>query len=894
MTIDKKIRVFLSSKCGGEYTVARKALQTMLEESGFCEVYAFETDYSSSNPVVSAYLNELADSDVIIVFIENKDGVPDPVQSEINRARELKKKILFIFCDQYERGATVLQNHLKEGLLEKYMICHEFADFPKNAYNSFFNDITKLYRQTNSEVVDTDDSNIGVTEEHIKLEFNQIKKEDLKKINSVRYHIRKMSGICFDKEMEFDELDKTFGDIFSVVIGKKTIGDVKLSLLDEYWNNIYSSDLEMVVKARKEALIKFLSGDYQATFDILEKTIETYKDKIPNWLLNDMAIDMRNTDMFISNEKGLLALSFKGQEILDEDKECIFNPLTDRFESEFYQELIKIELSNKIESVDTIQFGREDKAFDCLANSFVAAINCISITYILLVRSKISKLFITLSFQYRMHSLFVNAVKMLVLEGNEKELKNYFIKYGESTNLISSKDVNDIQLIVNNIPDEIKRIKVQAILFEFFAYYYDDDKFLNSKELFFAGIKKAITNGQVSVFSDVLRTLPLIDRRVNPDEIMDLVYLILESSFTRWHDESIKTIYNISTLSKLSKKGQKDLINKMKKWIADEKFRKNCPSLLDAIQKIRLSLGDKANSLDKLVVKYAYNYFLRPYSINVYEHTDKENSAYILDLIKSIRKQNETQGKNGSYCQYAYDDFSTIGNIIQNSTEKPIEFKYIRKVIEVIDETLRAQNQISEAKISSLRLLILIQMNYPRNKQVKKVLLGINDFELIRVKHEIVLQTRYTNSSLQVMWKLARMLVFEEKIDSFITDLLGCSEGEKIAILDSLCVLSKPTPHVVKDKLIGLIWPNLLMFEVSENKRICFFLAIIYSNLYDTSFSEKALNRLIVLLEDGSSKMKIGAISRLKAREAKGPIVEYIYQQGRVDNHFCVREVANR
>ncbi|SEF44085.1 DUF4062 domain-containing protein [Lachnospira multipara] len=88
MTIDRKIRVFISSKCGGYYTIVRKTLQAMLEESGFCDVYAFETDYSLSCPVVSAYLDELADSDVIIVFVENKDGVTDPVQSEINRARE--------------------------------------------------------------------------------------------------------------------------------------------------------------------------------------------------------------------------------------------------------------------------------------------------------------------------------------------------------------------------------------------------------------------------------------------------------------------------------------------------------------------------------------------------------------------------------------------------------------------------------------------------------------------------------------------------------------------------------------------------------------------------------------------------------------------------------------
>lgn len=143
MEIERKVRVFISSKCGGQYTIVRKVLKTMLEETGFCEVYAFETDYSSSIPVISAYLNELEASDVVIIIVDNNDGVTDPVQSEINRARELQKKMLFLFCDENKREATVLQQQIKNGLLEKYQICHEFSDFPIYAYNSLFNDITR-------------------------------------------------------------------------------------------------------------------------------------------------------------------------------------------------------------------------------------------------------------------------------------------------------------------------------------------------------------------------------------------------------------------------------------------------------------------------------------------------------------------------------------------------------------------------------------------------------------------------------------------------------------------------------------------------------------------------------------------------------------------------------
>ncbi len=895
MTIDRKIRVFISSKCGGYYTIVRKALQVMLEESGLCDVYAFETDYSLSCPVVSAYLDELADSDVIIVFVDNKDGVTDPVQSEINRARELNKKILFFFCDEYKKEETVLQKYLRESLLEKYKVCHEFSDFPKDAYNSFFNDITKLYRHSDSEVTDIEDVGISISSECDIADFKQIKKDNLKSINSVKQKIKKMSGICFlDEANTLNELDAAFNDLFSVVIGEKNIQEVDFSPLEKHWAEIYNKDLDAIIKARKEALINYLSGKYQESFDIMEQTIAEHRDNMPHWLLNDIAIDLRNIDSLISNRKGVWAIQPKGQCILDEDEECIFNPLIDRFNSDFYQELVKIEVNNKIESPDTVIIGSDDKVFDCLANTFIAAVDCISITHILLIRSKLSKLFAMLSFRYREHSLFINVVKMLVLDCNEKELRKYFTKYGESTNLISSSDVLEIQDIVDKISDDTKRLQSQSLLLEFFAYYYDDLKFECVKEKYFVDAKKAIERGQIVTFSFIIRVLSSVDRRVCPDEILSIIYLIIDSKYKRYYDDALKAIKDIATLSELKKKDQKELIRRLKSWLSDKPFADNCPSILDATQSVRLSLGKQSESLDKYVQKYSPRFYERPYSVNVYNHTNTENAKYVLELIKSIREQNKTQGVGGAYSQYAYNDYSTIGNILQNSAENPLDSKYVNKIIPVIAETLYAKTQTCEAKFSALRLLILMQMIYPKSRNAKKLLMDIKDFSVIKAEHEFSMQNRYTNDSLLVMWELARMYICGETSDAFITELHGCAEAEQIAVMDSLCILSRPIKNVDKDRLIKIIWPSLLLFEVSDSKRMRFFLSIIYANLYDTSFCGKALKRLIILLENGTSSMKIGAISRLKARKADGDLVEYLYQQGRVDNHYCVRKVANR
>ena len=167
-------------------------------------------------------------------------------------------------------------------------------------------------------------------------------------------------------------------------------------------------------------------------------------------------------------------------------------------------------------------------------------------------------------------------------------------------------------------------------------------------------------------------------------------------------------------------------------------------------------------------------------------------------------------------------------------------------------------------------------MIYPKSRKAKKLLMDISDFSVIKTEHEFTMQNRYTNDSLLVMWELARIYICDENSDSFITDLHGCEEAEQIAVMDSLCFLSKPIKNVNKDRLIKIVWPSLLLFEVAESKRMRFFLAIIYANLYGTSFSDKALNRLRVLLENGTSSMKIGAISRLKVRSADGDLVDFL------------------
>ena len=94
---DRKIRVFISSKCGiEEYDRVRAELKKKLEATQLIKAYCFETAGSSSYSAEKQFMSSLRFSDVCIFLIDNKDDVSEGVQKEVNAAMRYNKKSLFL------------------------------------------------------------------------------------------------------------------------------------------------------------------------------------------------------------------------------------------------------------------------------------------------------------------------------------------------------------------------------------------------------------------------------------------------------------------------------------------------------------------------------------------------------------------------------------------------------------------------------------------------------------------------------------------------------------------------------------------------------------------------------------------------------------------------------
>ena len=68
-TIKHKLKVFISSKCGGKYEIARKALEKLLTETGLIECFCFETEPGSAESMPSAYLDRIHLYQILLSFL---------------------------------------------------------------------------------------------------------------------------------------------------------------------------------------------------------------------------------------------------------------------------------------------------------------------------------------------------------------------------------------------------------------------------------------------------------------------------------------------------------------------------------------------------------------------------------------------------------------------------------------------------------------------------------------------------------------------------------------------------------------------------------------------------------------------------------------------------------
>ena len=664
--LKEKVNIFISSNCGGRYTLVREALRLLLLETGMCEVYMFEEEGATTSDVVSSYMRRLERSDIIVFLIDNKDGIGEGTMKEVKRGRELKKKSLFLFCDENEKEATELQKEIigmPNG--EKFKVISQFAKFPEIAYESVINDIIDTYLSyCNAKVArieaETDSANpVENTVGDIRTILN---KDAFKGCNYTKWLLNSEVIIGRDYPKKIDTFDRLCGELLEVILGNKAVEDIDFDGIKKYVKDMHEpGNLQKAIIYRLDAMESYWNGEINKAISYLVKALNIAlgTKKIPRWFINDIAIDLRNMNVIINQERNVIEYSPQGQDVINESDEPVFFPVVDRFSSNFYENVAKGMLENAIESPFTIRFGGVDYILDQIVDIYVAALLYGSIVHTSMIREKTVSYLQGLCLQYRDHKILVTTIKLLLIVGDEKKLSKFIEAYGICTDNVTSEDVSDWIEAVSRIKIKYRRINSLCLLFGFWGSYFSDKQFedmatnLKSEILTWADEQYA---GDL-ISKVYLSALERNQYRISQSDVLEVAYCFKEKKLRRWYDN----IFGLLSRIRLDKIGTTE-INRYMSWligcINDDEIRKQCHKLPAAVQNVRLQRED-VSLLDEVVKEKYEHFYNKEYSLNVFEHDLEETNIHIDRLIECIESQNETQGKGGCYSEYVTNPYRT-------------------------------------------------------------------------------------------------------------------------------------------------------------------------------------------------------------------------------------------
>lgn len=901
----EKVTIFISSNCGGKYTVVRESLRLLLLETGMCEVYMFEEDGAKTSDVVTSYMRRLERSDIIVFLIDNKDGIGEGTMKEVKRGRELKKKSIFLFCDENEKEATELQKEIigmPNG--EKFKVISQFAKFPEIAYESVINDIIDTYLSycnAKVESIDSeadDDSTVENAMSDIRTILN---KGAYKGCNYTKWVLNCEVSIGQESPKKIDTFDRLCSDLFGVILGNKTIEDIDFEGVKRYVKDMHEpGNLQKAIMLRMDAMEAYWKGEIKETIATLVKALELSlaTKKIPRWFVNDIAIDLRNMTVVSNQTDNIVESLPKGQDVINESDEPVFFPVVDRFSSNFYENVAKGLLENAIESPFTVRFGGVDYILDQLVDIYVAALLYGSIIHTVMIREKIASYLQGLCLQYREHKLLSTTIKLLLLVGEEKKLSKFIESYGICTDNVTSEDVSDWLVVVSNMKIKYRRIHSSCLLLGFFGAYFNDRQYeklcTDLKSEFITWTEEQYAGDLIS--KAYLSAMEKNQYRIPTKEFFELSYLIFEKGLKRWYDDVFGVLSRIR-FEKINDSDIEQYVSWLLKCVNDEEIAKICYRLPSAIQNVRLQRDD-VDILDEAVKNTFQNFYKNEYSLNVFEHDLEDTNAHIDRLIKSIEEQNETQGKGGCYSGYASNPYRTIENILVLGKVK-VPVKEISKVLNATLGTLRAERQTLESKVDAWKLITIIFMKYPTAKCVREATIVINKNVDVFLQGKDIFFTRgYNESSLQVAFRFWQ--IFTNQIDelSVVETFASIARNDTLKILIVLNMLYALLNEAEK---IGLsimhseyMLQSLLEFSRNQNSEVRFYAYILLIKIMkmDQDCEGLILSRLSEAMDDEVYKNKVAILSRLSNKKDKR--IQYIISKGKVDNHYWVRDVADR
>lgn len=898
-----KIKVFISSRCGEgfeKYDFVRKQLKDLIESTKIAEVYLFEGEGASTQSAQQDYLYALDDSDVCLFLIDNADGVTPAIVKEINRAKSHPKKSLYLFCNENQSKPTQIQEELKGAQGSKYYVVENFNDFIKRGSQDFINDICKIYiNYCRNRLIDAEFGNYGNEEiEEVSIVSNSLKKHSLKGIDKTKMYIANLL-YSFNQEIrESSEMDNYLEQFLKVLWGEKKISEFNTDLFLENLRNQQSDELNEVVSLRWKSIQYYYLNNLDTATIYLNKALELSKEKkLPEWLIQDILIDLRNIESINDQYLNKLVFESKSQKELSMISEELFYPVIDRFDKQLYEDINQRNKKYKTSSIHSITLVNSLNSYiESLSNIFVAACYNGSLTHLLLMRNRVKDVAFQLCEEYINWEFKVLLIKMSILTDSSKNIKKYLSYYNNILGKINSKDAKEIFDVIDSVPLDIEKFKVKLQAFKHLGYFFNDKDFDLILGEILSEVRSWIDREEREVFLGelILTTIQENRFRIDSNLIIEICLKMFDKKMYFFYDDVFILIQR-ADLFDMDDCNLIALEQALLECVHNNDVLKNSNNLIYAL--IAYKKKTKKVSID---FEKAIQNNMKESEIELYflETTNASDDVHLSKLVEKIKNKIENQGKNGIYSFGSQNSYLTIKNIFELNPQK-IDDKNVSNILEVCADTLFANNVTYSDKINAIQLIMYInlnskKLNYNFEELYKKII--VKKENVLIAKDEML--EKHTSVTLKINISMLDLMFGKLEVVELIDLLSEIDNEDEFELTQYL----KAIKSLVVDKffnIVDLSIQNILTQFVLSNKNhknqeIRFLVVQILLKMI-TPFNKKMLlTQLSEMMNYDNVYIKNVIILNYNLiKKSDEKIANLILQKAYADNHFLVRKSAN-
>ncbi len=904
--IRNKIKVFISSRCGENYErydLVRSELRKMIEGTHIAEVYLFEESGASTQTAQQDYLYALDDSDICIFLIDNADDVTPPILKEITRAKSFPKKSLYLFCNENEKEATQVQKELMGAKGSKYYIVDNFNDFIHHGYVDLINDIVNIYKNyCKNRLVDAE---FELLEDHTDEKVNTtiisetLNKNSFSKMDKCE---RYFTNIVYPMEYEIEntsDLDGYLEQFLKVIWTNKDITDFNVGLLLDSLKLEMDDSLYSVVELRWKAIQSYWLDNLDKVLMYLNQAFKLAKEiNMPDWLIQDILIDIRNTENLRGIHNNQLVPKTEAQLELNKMPRTLIYPVLDRFDKNFYEEINKEYIKNQIKSVYTVSLGNNLKKYlKNLSNIYYTASYYGSLSHILLLKNRVFSIVFNLCEEYSNWEFRVLLIKLSILLNDNKKVTNQIRYFNNILGKINDKDAKEIFDYSYTIPITKERLKYKFQAIKTIGYYLNDVDFEIIMDELLISIYKWIDNDRREVFmgSLIIDSINENRYRMNPDIIIDICIKMINKKTYRFFDNIFKLLGRMD-FSDLKDKNKMAIKNVILDCVNNKEITSNSDELVNVIINLSKQMDEFREEIDVIVQEELNQPAKKVYFL---ETTNNDDAIYVNSYIDEIENYLQNQGKNGVYSINGHNTYYTVRRILSFNSDIMDSSMYNR-LIKACEDSIYASNINYVEKTSAIQLLAFLFNKY---KDYHFDYSSIYDRieknkPNILIAYEDIFQ-KQSSLTLEFNLILLQLSLGKIKILDLIDFFSIINQESDFEILESLKSLKNNIEKALFENLEEQIQNVLIQFVLSykghENMDIRYYSNLLLINILTQDNKDLILTHLSKSMDYENVYIKNLIITSFEE------IIQYdnsaahaILKKALLDNHYLVRKVANK